>query len=65
MKIAFDIELMRPGCALLQAAMGCGTSIAHHFPVESWVLTPTPGLKVYEITEHQLPKLVAMVEAKL
>jgi hypothetical protein len=61
MKVAFDLELMRPGCALLQAALGAGTSIAQHFPVESWLLFPTPGLKVYELTDEQLPKLVEMV----
>ena len=65
MKIAFDVEQMRPGCALLQAGLGCGTSIAHHFPVESWLLAPTEGLKVYEVTEAQLEKLVGMVNAKL
>lgn len=61
MKVAFDIDLMRPGCALLQAGLDCGTAIAHHFPPESWLLAPTPGLRVYELTEEQLPKLVKKV----
>lgn len=65
MKVAFDITLMRPGCALIQAGLGCGTSIAHHFPVESWLLFPTPDLKVYDLTEEQLPKLIEKVKARL
>lgn len=65
MKIAFDIEQMRPGCVLLQAALGCNSFLAHKFPTESWLLFPTPGLKVYEITEEQLPMLVSKVMTKL
>lgn len=62
-KIAFDIEQMKPGCVLLQAALGCQSSIAHRFPVESWLLAPTPGLKVYEITDEQLTILTERVKA--
>lgn len=61
-RIAFDIKLMRPGCVLLQVALGCRSRIAHKFPVESWLIAPTPDLRVYEITDEQLSRLIARVE---
>ena len=64
MKIAFDVKEVKPGCALLQAALGCGTSIAHRFPPETWLLALTPALRIYEVTEAQLAKLVVLVEEK-
>jgi hypothetical protein len=62
LKIAYDIPLMRPACALLQAALGCDASLAHRFPVESWLTSPTPGLKVYRISPAQLAALVVKTE---
>ena len=64
MKIAFDVELMRPGCVILQAALGGDRFLAHRFPTESWLLAPTPNLKVYEVTEEQVPLLIAKVRLK-
>jgi len=62
MKLAFDIELMRPGCVLLQAGMGCDPQLAHEFPASTWLLAPTPNLEVYETSETQLRQLVTMVK---
>ena len=62
MKIAFDIDVMKPGCAIIQAAMGGTEGVASAFPVESWQITPTPGMKLREITPEQLIQLVEMVE---
>ena len=62
MKIVFDIELMKPGCVLLQASLGGEPELAHRFSTSDWLLFPTPGLKLYEINEEQLNKLVNMVE---
>jgi hypothetical protein len=63
MKIAFDIELMRPGCVLLQASYGC---LCHelelYFPTETWLTAPTAGLAVYDVTEPQLQKLSEFVK---
>lgn len=58
LKIAFDITLMRPGCAMLQAAFGCPGVLADLFPVETWLLTPTENLRVYRIQRPQLEQLV-------
>lgn len=59
--VVYDTVLMRPACALLQAAMG-GTISATIFPSESWLLTPTDDMKCYKVTNAQLHKLVEMAE---
>ena len=58
MKIAYDIKLLRPGCTLLQAAMGGDPLIAHEFDTEDWLLAPTEDMRMYEITKEQLKILV-------
>jgi hypothetical protein len=64
--IVFDIELVRPGCVLLQAAFLCDPRIAHAFPTRSWIVYPTPGLKKYHIDDQQqLDLLVAKVEQRM
>ena len=64
MKIAFDIELMKPGCVLLQASLGGDPQLASRFDTRHWLLYPTPNLRVYEVTEEQLNQLVQIVEIK-
>lgn len=59
--IAFDIALKRPGCPILQAVYGNDPSIAHAFPPESWLLAPTPDLKVYSLQEQELRMLTKIV----
>jgi len=63
-KIVFDIELMRPACVLIQAAMGGDPVTASAFPSETWLLVPTPGMTLYEVTPVQLRALVAKVCAR-
>lgn len=65
MKIVFDIGLMRPACVLVQAALGGDPEVAHRFPLNSWLLAPTDGMKVYELTEEQIPILVGKVQAAM
>jgi hypothetical protein len=60
--IAFDVERMRPACAIVAAAMGANTLVCHHFPSGSWLLTSTDTMRVYRITEAQLAVLVRKVE---
>lgn len=55
--VVYDLKLKRPGCALLQAAMG-GTVSATLFPTEDWLLEPTPDLAAYRISDDQLKALV-------
>lgn len=69
MKIAYDIKLMKPGCVIVQAAMGCGgasflqTNIAHKFDTCHWLTSPTPDMRVYDITAGQLELLVRKTNA--
>lgn len=58
MKIAYDIKLMRPGCAIIQSALGGSPEIKNLFPVETWLEAPTEDMKVYEVSEKQLEELI-------
>jgi hypothetical protein len=62
-KIAYDAKLKRPGCVLLQATLGCAEpNLAGLFPVNSWLLAPTPDLRAYPVTDAQLLKLIRMAK---
>lgn len=61
--IVFDADEVRPACPLLQAAMGGNPSVVHHFDAASWLLTPTPGMKRYEISRKELLMLREKVVA--
>lgn len=64
MKIAYDAVLKQPGCVLIQAVMGGNIpNFAALFPGESWLLSPTPDMKLYEVTEDQLKILVRMAQS--
>ncbi len=66
MRIAFDVRLRRPGCVLVQAALGAsvpGTLFQRHFPHETWLTAPTDDMQVYPVTEEQLAKLSVMAAA--
>ena len=58
MTIAFDIQQMRPGCALIQAIMGGSPGVLRDFPAECWLDVPTPGMALYNVTAEQLTILV-------
>ncbi len=55
--LAYDVTLRRPGCVLLQGAMG-GTvpqeKFLTLFKTESWLLAPTKDMKLYPTTPEQL-----------
>lgn len=59
--IVYDPVLKRPGCVLLQAAMG-GTvpRFTERFPSESWLVHATPDMKRLPVTEKQLDFLVQL-----
>ena len=53
--IAYDTELMRPGCANVQRALG-GTipnADLHDLDTELWLTAPTPAMGVYPITSPE------------
>lgn len=55
--LVYDVTLRRPGCVLLQAAMG-GTvpneTFEMLFPAETWLTAPTKDMKAYTTTPEQL-----------
>ncbi len=53
-RLVVDVELRRPGCALLQAAMGGDPGIANLFDADKWLIAPTPAMKCYSISDEQL-----------
>jgi len=65
MRIVFDTELKRPGCVLLQAAMGGTIGVSEFqlmFPSETWLLAPTKNMGVFKVTEDQLEVLAEMAK---
>jgi len=64
LKIVFDVSLMRPGCAILQVLKGGTPGIANSFPSESWLITPTENMKLYNISQDELKILVNRVAAR-
>lgn len=65
MKLCFDIKLRRPGCVLIAAAMGAESRLASQFKTETWLLAPTPDLKVYEVTPEEFAKILEKVNAEV
>jgi hypothetical protein len=65
MNIAYDPVRKRPGCILIQAAMG-GTvpDFSQRFPTESWLLAPTKDMKLLPVTQEQLEFLVKLAQRK-
>ena len=63
MTIAYDCKLIRPGCAILQAILGGSPGIANKFSSESWLVHPTPDMKVYQVTDEQLKNLIRITNA--
>jgi hypothetical protein len=56
--IVFDLVKRQPACVLLQVAYGGSPGIAQMFPVEAWLLAPTPDMRAYEIPEDELERVV-------
>lgn len=57
--IAYSVELKRPGCVLLQAALGCAPAVAYPFPTETWIVGEgAETLRVYPLAPGQLERLV-------
>jgi len=61
MRIVFSPSRRRPGCVLLQAAMG-GTVPSEEFhslfPAETWLVAPTDDMAAYPIDDvHTLERL--------
>lgn len=55
--VAYDCVLDQPGCVNVAAGMGADTTVPQLFPNKSWLLAPTPDMRVYETTPEQLALL--------
>ena len=62
MRFLYDAKLKKPGCVLLAAIAGTSRAPIHLF--HEWLTAPTPDMKVYEVTEEQLKKLVEISNRK-
>jgi len=62
--VAYDVELLRVGCALIQAATGATIGNADLMRFDDWLTAPTPGLRLYETTEQELESLIAITNRK-
>jgi hypothetical protein len=61
--IVFDIEQRRPGCVLLQVALGGDVPrdlFAELFPHTTWLVSPTDSMAAYRATDDQLRQLAVM-----
>jgi len=64
MALVFSMKERRPGCVLLQGAMGGtvpGELFQRLFPVETWLLAPTDDMTPYMVDEDLLKRISAQV----
>lgn len=62
--LAYDVTLKKVGCVLLQAAMGGDSALASDIDTEAWLFTPTPGLRLYRLSDDEATALVAFHRAQ-
>lgn len=60
--LLYDVELRRPGCALLQAVAGCesGALYLAGFDGADWLTYPTPGMRRIQGTIEEWRRAAAM-----
>ena len=60
--IAYDPELRKPGCAIIQAALGATLprSHFHRFDPNNWIVHPTPHMALMPVDEVQLGFLLEL-----
>lgn len=66
-RFVYDTDLRRPGCPLLQAAMGGTTGRQYSqifFEPDKWLLAPTPGMKLLEATYEQWQMVASLKPLK-
>lgn len=63
--IAFDMELRRPGCPIVQAALGGDTSaVSLLFDPSTWLLRATPQMKLYRISRERILRVADLVNGE-
>lgn len=66
-KIAYSVKMMRPGCVLIQAAMGCDPAVVRDFDSRHWIVggEGCDDMAVYPVTDAQLERLVHMTRDRM
>lgn len=65
-RMVYDFDLKRPGCVLMQAVMGGDSSaVSELFDSSSWLLSPTPGMRLIAGTKEEWKKAVKITEAEM
>lgn len=65
MILVFDKNTMRPGCVLIQAAMGGNVPdrlFNEHFPSEYWQVGIGDNMRRYHVTEEELPRISQLMQ---
>ena len=63
--VAYDVELMRPGCAIVQRVFGGSISNEDLHRMDGWLTSPTPGMKLYTLRDKdELERLIALTNGK-
>lgn len=64
--MVYDFDLKRPGCVILQAAMGGDSNaVSRLFSGESWLVAPTPGMRLIAGTAEEWKKAAAITDAEM
>lgn len=58
--LAFDMERMKVGCVIIQAALGGDREAAMKFPNEAWAVDGIAAMRMVALTDEQLEKAIAM-----
>jgi hypothetical protein len=60
-RVVYDIKQKKPGCALLQVALGGDLGIANYFAAETWITgNRIDGLQCYLISEAEFRQLIKL-----
>ncbi len=65
-EIMYDVELMKPGCVILQAFGTVPRELFYlHFGDSNcWLVHPTPGMKLYRVKKSELPLIAEKTDFK-
>lgn len=62
--IAYDTELLRPGCVMVQRALGATIPTGDLGRLDHWLLSPTKDMVVLPVTGEQFERLIQINNVK-
>jgi hypothetical protein len=65
-ELIFDVEKKAVACVLLQAALGCDSSLVSHFGFDAstWLVYPTEGMRKISGTAEEWRKAAKIANAE-